>query len=60
VRKFQSGATGSEYTGAVVKETRCGEFDAVIVEVAGRAYYTGKATFTAEDEDELRHGFLLK
>lgn len=59
VRKFQSGANGSEYTGAVVKETRCGSFDGVVVEVAGNAYYTGKATFTAEDEDELRDGFLL-
>jgi len=59
-RAFESAANGSLYTGRVVRETTCGEIPAVIVEVGGTSFYTGKATFTAEDGDELRAGFLLK
>ncbi|MEQ2165897.1 hypothetical protein GOODEAATRI_021900 [Goodea atripinnis] len=44
-RTFQSGATGSQ---------------AVVVEVAGRAFYTGVSRFVQEPEDQLAHGFLLK
>ena len=61
-RVFESAATRSQYTGSVVKSTTCaltGQ-NSVIVQVAGTAYYTGTATFTAEDVDELKHGFLLK
>lgn len=43
-----------------IEETKCGPFDAVVVEVSGSGFYTGRATFTAEDEDRLKDGFLLK
>lgn len=59
-RVFESGATGGTFTGSVVKETTFGEFDAVVAEVSGTAHYTGSATFTAEDDDDLKDGFLLK
>lgn len=59
-RTFQSGATGSQFTGKVVQETKCGDFQAVVVEVAGRAHYTGISRFLQEKDDELGHGFLLK
>ncbi|KAM6954242.1 trans-L-3-hydroxyproline dehydratase [Aplochiton taeniatus] len=59
-RTFQSGATGSQFTGKVVEETKCGAFQAVVVEVAGRAHYTGISRFVQEKDDELGHGFLLK
>ncbi|KAG7461292.1 hypothetical protein MATL_G00208500 [Megalops atlanticus] len=59
-RTFQSGATGSLFTGKAVEETRCGEFQAVVVEVSGHAYYTGISTFVQESEDHLTSGFLLK
>ncbi|XP_037541376.1 trans-L-3-hydroxyproline dehydratase [Nematolebias whitei] len=59
-RTFQSGATGSGFTGKAVQETVCGDFKAVVVEVAGRAFYTGVSRFVQEPEDELKHGFLLK
>lgn len=42
------------------QETVCGDFKAVVVEVAGRAFYTGASRFVQEPEDELKHGFLLK
>ncbi|KAG7265275.1 hypothetical protein CRUP_020521 [Coryphaenoides rupestris] len=44
-RTFKSGATGSEFTGKAVQETTCGDFPAVVVEVAGRAFYTGVSRF---------------
>jgi len=61
-RVFESAATGSQYTGSVITSTTCGQVShpAVVVQVSGTAYYTGTATFTAEDADELKQGFLLK
>ncbi|XP_077599488.1 trans-L-3-hydroxyproline dehydratase isoform X1 [Stigmatopora nigra] len=58
-RTFRSGATGSEFTGKAVEETSCGEFSAVVVEVAGKAFYTGVSRFVQEREDQLKEGFLL-
>ena len=57
---FSSGATGSQFSAKVVKETKCGEYPAVVVEVAGNAYYTGSLTFTIKEEDTLKNAFLLK
>jgi len=59
LRAFE-GITGQKFGGKVVKETRCGEFDAVLVEVSGHAYYTGTATYTIEKDDPLKHGFVLR
>ena len=60
VRKFESGATGCVFTGAPVDLAECGEFKGVIVEVAGNGYYTGSSTFTVEEDDPLRKGFLMR
>lgn len=60
IRTFKSSTTGSEFTGKAVREAKCGDFKAVIVEVSGQAYYTGTTTFTVEDSDPLKDGFLLK
>ncbi|XP_029902625.1 trans-L-3-hydroxyproline dehydratase [Myripristis murdjan] len=59
-RTFESGATGSRFTGRAVQETQCGDFKAVVVEVAGRAFYTGVSRFVQEADDKLARGFLLK
>lgn len=45
---------------ASVQETKCGDFRAVVVEVAGRAFYTGVSRFVQEPDDKLKRGFLLK
>ncbi|MFO1060764.1 MAG: proline racemase family protein [Dongiaceae bacterium] len=58
-RRFAS-LTGAVFTGRVAEATRAGRFAAVTVEVGGRAFYTGTARFTAEPEDELGKGFLLR
>ncbi|XP_019740545.1 trans-L-3-hydroxyproline dehydratase [Hippocampus comes] len=59
-RTFRSGATGSQFTGKAVEETTCGDFKAVVVEVAGAAFYTGASCFVQETEDRLKDGFVLK
>jgi trans-L-3-hydroxyproline dehydratase len=58
LRIFQ-GIAGTKFGGRVVKQTRCGEFDAVHVEVSGQAFYTGKSTFSVEKDDPLKHGLLI-
>ncbi|XP_040831589.1 trans-3-hydroxy-L-proline dehydratase [Ochotona curzoniae] len=59
-RAFRSSATGSVFTGSAVREAKCGDFKAVIVEVSGQAHYTGTASLIVEKDDPLRDGFLLK
>ncbi|XP_016851384.2 trans-3-hydroxy-L-proline dehydratase isoform X3 [Anolis carolinensis] len=59
-RTFRSSSTGSLFTGKAIKESKCGDHNAVIVEVAGESFYTGTSTFTFEEEDPLKYGFFLK
>ncbi|NXN28068.1 T3HPD dehydratase, partial [Nycticryphes semicollaris] len=59
-RTFRSSTTGSLFTGKAVKATKFGDYNAVIVEVSGEAFYTGAATFTVEEEDPLKYGFFFK
>jgi trans-L-3-hydroxyproline dehydratase len=58
-RLFES-VTGAVFTGRVLRRTRAGDTDAVVVEVGGRAHYTGTARFTLEPGDALGEGFLLR
>ncbi len=58
-RRFES-LTGAIFTGRPLTRTRAGRFEAVTVEVAGRAHYTGSARFTREPDDLLGGGFLLR
>lgn len=56
---FESAKTGDIFSGKAVEETKLGDFRAVKVEVGGKGWYTGSATFTLEEEDKLGKGFLL-
>lgn len=56
VKEFES-LIGTKFTGKAVQKKMCGSFDAVTVEVCGMAYYTGKHTFSVEDDDPLPAGF---
>ena len=56
--------SSEEFTATVVAERAPGlhapdGITAVAVEVAGHAFRTGSSSFTFEDDDPLRHGFLL-
>lgn len=52
--------TGAVFTGRVIDTTREGPHQAVLVEVGGRAHYTGEAMFLVEPDDPLGEGFLLR
>ena len=52
--------TGATFRAGPVKQTTYGGYDACIVEVAGRGYYSGTCTFTTEADDTIGKGFLLK
>ncbi len=58
-RRFES-VTGAIFEGRAVRDARAGHYPAVVVEVRGRAHYTGEATFTVEADDPLAWGFSLR
>ena len=43
-----------------IKETTFGSYKAVIPEVTGTAFVTGKNEFWIDPEDPLKHGFILR
>jgi proline racemase len=51
---------GSTMTVKVVEETKFGPYSAIIPEVSGTAYITGRSEFCFDPEDPLRAGFLLR
>lgn len=59
LRRFES-LTGAIFTGRALATLHTGRFDAVRVEVGGRAHYSGSARFTLEPDDAIGRGFLLK
>ncbi len=50
---------GTTFTGRVLERTQVGPFEAVIPEVAGMAYLTGRHEFLIDPADPLGRGFLL-
>nr|CAB3260142.1 trans-L-3-hydroxyproline dehydratase-like [Phallusia mammillata] len=58
-KTFENPLTHSKFLSKVINTTKCGDKAAVVVEVAGNGYYTGKSTFTSEKKDRLNSGFLL-
>lgn len=58
-RTFES-VVGSTMTGMVVAEGSVDNLGAVVVEVGGTAYYTGRATFVVEPDDPFGDGFLVR
>ncbi|MFN8471284.1 MAG: proline racemase family protein [Anaerolineae bacterium] len=51
---------GTRFTGRVVRETQYGPFAAVVPEVTGRAWITGRHEFLIAPDDPLREGFILR
>ena len=58
-RIFES-ITGSQFEGSVESVTKAGRHDAITARVTGRAYFSGEARFIVEEDDPLRHGFLVR
>ena len=59
LRSFQS-IIGSRFSGSVASLAQSGPHKAITARVSGRAYYSGKAEFTVEDDDPLADGFLVR
>ncbi|PJA98267.1 MAG: proline racemase [Ignavibacteriales bacterium CG_4_9_14_3_um_filter_30_11] len=51
---------GTTFTVSVISTTQFGKYDAVIPEVEGTAFITGKNQFIIDPNDNLKDGFLLK
>jgi len=51
---------GTTFRGRVVKEVQFGEHRAVIPEVEGTAFITGKNELLIDPDDPLKHGFILR
>ena len=50
----------SKFTGKVIEETSYGSYKAVIPEVKGNAFISGKCEFYIDPEDEFKNGFILR
>lgn len=50
---------GTRFRGRVIDETQFGPHAAIIPEVEGSAYLTGKSEFLFDSEDPLCYGFFL-
>ncbi|MGB5287287.1 MAG: proline racemase family protein [Ignavibacteriaceae bacterium] len=51
---------GTKFTGSIHQTTKFGEYDAVIPQVEGNAYITGKHEFIIDPEDPLKEGFIFR
>lgn len=51
---------GSQFTGCVVDLMEYGPYEAILPEVEGRAFITGRHQFIIQPDDPLRHGFILR
>lgn len=51
---------GSQFTGKVLSETKFGPHDAVIPQVEGNAFITGKNIFYINPDDPFKDGFILR
>lgn len=51
---------GTTFGVQVVATTRVGPHDAIVPEVSGRAFITGRSTFLLHDDDPLRDGFMIR
>ncbi|XP_043223527.1 trans-3-hydroxy-L-proline dehydratase-like isoform X2 [Amphibalanus amphitrite] len=57
---FRCALTGSEFNGRVAREIESHGRPAVVVQVSGRSFYTGRAEYLVEAEDPLGEGFLVQ
>jgi trans-L-3-hydroxyproline dehydratase len=51
---------GTRFAGRIVELTAFGPHTAVIPEIEGSAYITGRHEFLVDPKDPLREGFILR
>ena len=50
---------GTRFTGRIVEETTVGDLPAIVPEITGRAWITGKGEYVLEPDDPFPAGFSL-
>src|SRR5262249_16223513 len=53
------GIVGTRFYGRVASRTIVGEYQAIVPEIEGSAWITGKHTFVIDESDPLRNGFRI-
>ena len=53
------GILQTKFTGRLLRETKVGDYHAVLPEITGSAYITGRSRLVYDDKDPLIQGFLL-
>ncbi|NHZ85401.1 MAG: proline racemase [Planctomycetia bacterium] len=51
---------GTKFDGSVVEETKFGSYNAIIPEVTGKAFITGKHKFYIDPEDQIGDGVFIR
>jgi trans-L-3-hydroxyproline dehydratase len=51
---------GTQFTGRIIEQTTFGPHDAVIPQIEGSAYITGRHEFLIDPDDPLKKGFILR
>lgn len=53
------GILGTTFTGRLIRETRLGDFDAVVPTISGTAWITGLAQYVVDPEDPFPNGYTV-
>jgi proline racemase len=53
------GILGTTFTGRLIRETRVGQYPAVVPTICGRAWITGFAEYVLDAEDPFPEGFTV-
>ena len=56
---IHEGILGTTFTGRLVRETKVGNYDAVVPTITGRAWITGLAQYVLDDSDPFPEGFVV-
>ena len=51
---------GTLFKGRIVGTSKVADYEAIIPEITGAAYITGFNQFVIDEEDPVKHGFILK
>ena len=50
---------GTRFTGRALRETKVGDFPAIVPEITGSAFITGYSQFVIDEDDPVKYGFRL-
>ena len=53
------GILGTTFTGKLIRETKLGDYDAVVPTISGTAWITGFAQYVVDPEDPFPNGFTV-